>query len=74
MKPLFETNLRYNGHAIAYEVYFEKEAYVFQPAQNDFPVIKLKREDDEWHSDESIDGSLRATAISELEHYLLSQH
>ncbi|MDB5197018.1 MAG: hypothetical protein JWP88_1389 [Flaviaesturariibacter sp.] len=74
MESLFQTTLNYNGKATAYDVRFEQEAYIFQPHQAAAPVMRLKREEDEWHGATEADPSLRAAAISELDRYLLSQH
>ena len=74
MEPLFEATISYEGKPVAYAVHFEAETYIFEPRQPGAPVVKLKRENDEWHEITAANDSLKTTAITELERYLLAQH
>lgn len=74
METLFSTALAINGSLIAYKVRFLDEAYIFQPAGSNAPLIKLKREGEEWVSVDDLEKSIMTEAADHLERYLLSQH
>ena len=76
MESLFRTNIRVNDKNVIYQVFFDKEKYIFLPAANDKeqPSFSFKREHDEWHDQESVSPQLKNQAINALENYLLAQH
>ena len=76
MEFLFTANLSVEEVDAVFEVYFDKEQYVFLPGANDkeLPSFSFKREHDEWHEQEQISPQLKTQAINALENYLLAQH
>ena len=76
MESLFRTNIRVNDKNVIYQVFFDKEKYIFLPEANDKeqPSFSFKREHDEWHETELIAPDLKKQAIQVLERYLLAQH
>lgn len=74
MEHLFNTHLVFNGEVINYEVHFENETYTFQPLKTGAPIILLKREQDEWHCANEVNEDLKASAVTQLDNYLMAQH
>jgi len=76
MEFLFTTSLSIDEADAVYEIYFDKEQYVFSPAANEkeLPSFSFKRENDEWHEQEQLSPELKTQAINALENYLLAQH
>ena len=76
MEFLFTTSLSIDNTDVVYEVYFDKEQYVFVPAANDkeLPSFSFKREYDEWYDQDQLSPQLKTQAINALENYLLAQH
>jgi len=73
MDTLFTAELVQNGQNKIFDVFFEQDRYIFK-SQDDESEFGIKREDDEWHPDRTLDDQLREAAINQLESYLLSQH
>ncbi len=71
---LFSTPLTINGTTKTYHVFFENETYRFLQEDNAEAVLELRREEDEWHTESTIEESTKSTAINALDEYLLSQH
>lgn len=74
MEPLFKTNLMIDGKASAYEVFFEEDEYRFQPESGTGLQLHLRREQDEWHTNDALNEQTKNEAIDALDDYLLSQH
>ncbi len=74
MNVLFKTSLEIRGNATTYEVIFENEVYHFQPINEKGLPLRIRREEDEWHSDDAIDAQTKTAATEALDAYLLSQH
>ena len=76
MEFLFTTSLSIDEADAVYEVYFDKEQYVFLPGANDKELssFSFKREHDEWQEQEQLSPELKTQAINALENYLLAQH
>ena len=70
----FSTDIIINGKPEAYNVIFERDAYHFNPASGSGEQFILKREDDEWHAEGTINDIAKTQAISALDKFLLSQH
>ncbi|MDB5252802.1 MAG: hypothetical protein JWP27_1971 [Flaviaesturariibacter sp.] len=74
MEHLFITQLSVNGQQTDYEVVFADETYHFRPKDQTAPVIRARREQDEWHVESPVADALREEALGKLDTYLLSQH
>ncbi len=74
MDVLFTATVIADGKNIRSYVIFENEAYLFQSADGKGNLFSLRRENDEWHTNDSIDEHTKTAAIEALETYLLSQH
>lgn len=76
MESLFITNINIDNKRASYHVYFDHEKYTFvpEPKGEGLPTFSFKRENDEWHDQESIAPGLKEQAIDALESYLLKQH
>ncbi len=73
MDTLFTTDLETNGKTETFEVTFSNEQYHFK-GLNSNTSFSIRREEDEWHTDQEQDNGLKNAAIEKLEAYLLSQH
>jgi hypothetical protein len=58
---------------ITYDVVFKEEAYHFTPSGNG-PAFALRREHDEWRTDDHIEKAVKSEAITALDNYLLQQN
>jgi len=76
MEFLFTTSLSIDDAEAVYEVYFDKEQYVFVPGVNDKELLSFsfKRDHDEWLEQDQLSSELKTQAVNALENYLLAQH
>lgn len=75
MEHIFKTQIALDGSTTSYDVFFEGEDYVFHPLNNEAaPVLKLRREEDEWHTAPEMGEDVRSEAVRVLEEYLMRQH
>lgn len=74
MKTLFKSTQNIDGKMASYDVSFYDGAYRFQPADSNTIAFSLRREADEWRTNDTIDAYTLDAATSALEQYLLSQH
>ena len=73
MDTLFTTTINTNSVKETFSVSFNNEQYIFKSSTGSIN-FNLRREDDEWHSNDAIDEELKKAAIEKLDSYLLSQH
>ena len=62
-----------NGKNQSFEVGFENERYVFKNKES-HDTFEVKRDEDEWHTDNDLPDEIKTLAVEKLEQYLLSQH
>ena len=76
MEDLFKTKISVNNEPLSYRVVFEEEQYRFtaEAGNSPFSSFGLKRENDEWHEQESLPPEIKKQAVDALEKYLLQQH
>ncbi|GAA4330401.1 hypothetical protein [Flaviaesturariibacter amylovorans] len=74
MEHLFTTELPAGGQTRAFNVTFAEDWYVFTPPGGGSPVVRIRREEDEWHPEAGTDPGLAQACTDALERYLLSQH
>ena len=76
MEPLFSTQLFVDNQNITYQVYFSEEQYNFVADSEtaSIPVFSVRREHDEWISEEGLSSDLKKQSEEALEGYLLQQH
>ncbi len=74
MESLFKTDILIDGQPVAYAISFHNEHYEFTPDNNNGIFFRLRREEDEWHTNDVIDESVKNKATDALDKYLLSQH
>ncbi len=74
MESLFNTDILIDGQPVAYAVSFHDEQYEFTPHNSKGIFFSLRREEDEWHTNDAITETVKDNAIDALDKYLLSQH
>ncbi len=74
MENLFTEELNYKGKQVSYTVSFHDDAYHFLPSDSNAPNFSIKRERDEWMTNDEVDERTLNAATSALDKYLLSQH
>ena len=74
MESLFTTDILIDGQPVAYAVSFHDEQYEFTPDNSNGIFFSLRREEDEWHTNDAINETVKNNAIDALDKYLLSQH
>ncbi len=74
MESLFTTDILIDGQPVAYAVSFHDEQYEFTPNNSKGIFFSLRREEDEWHTNDAITETVKDNAIDTLDKYLLSQH
>ncbi len=76
MEDLFSTPIAVNNQDITYRVTFADDRYTFasDAADNAFSTFSVKREADEWHSEDGLPPDIKNQAVDALEKYLLRQH
>ena len=74
METLFTQQLKVNGKDTLYNVSFHDDAYHFTPQAKGGISFSIKRERDEWMTNNDLDPSLLSAATAGLDNYLLSQH
>lgn len=73
MDALFTTELITKGKPETYNITFHDDKYIFQSLTSK-SSFSIRREEDEWHTEDSIEDELKNAATEKLETYLLSQH
>ena len=73
MDTLFTTEILKNGKPQTFTVSFHDERYIFKAIEGN-ESFSIRREDDEWHSQDALDEATKTAVTEKLEAYLLSQH